>query len=88
MADDEEMQFEGDEDAPITQARRASPTARSGVGKLTAAAPGGRAAAQEDSWQVISSYFEAKGLVRQQLVRGARPHVAVPVGTRPGAGTR
>ncbi len=25
--------------------------------------------AQEDSWQVISSYFEAKGLVRQQLVR-------------------
>jgi hypothetical protein len=24
---------------------------------------------QESSWQVISSYFEAKGLVRQQLVR-------------------
>jgi hypothetical protein len=31
---------------------------------------GRSAAAQEDSWQVISSYFEAKGLVRQQLVRG------------------
>jgi hypothetical protein len=28
--------------------------------------------AQEDSWQVISSYFEAKGLVRQQLVRGSQ----------------
>ena len=30
------------------------------------------AAAQEDSWQVISSFFEAKGLVRQQLVRCRR----------------
>jgi len=31
---------------------------------------------QENSWQVISSYFESKGLVRQQLVRcppGAAP---------------
>ena len=31
---------------------------------------------QENSWQVISSYFESKGLVRQQLARsppGAAP---------------
>jgi hypothetical protein len=30
---------------------------------------------QENSWQVISSYFEAKGLVRQQLVRSVLPHL-------------
>jgi hypothetical protein len=29
-------------------------------------------ASQENSWQVISSFFEAKGLVRQQLVRRLR----------------
>ena len=34
------------------------------------------AAAQEDSWQVISSYFEAKGLVRQQLVRAGSADAA------------
>jgi len=27
----------------------------------------GRVAVQEDAWTVISAYFEAKGLVRQQL---------------------
>ena len=27
---------------------------------------------QDDSWQVISSHFRTKGLVRQQLVRARR----------------
>ena len=40
---------------------------------------------QENSWQVISSYFEAKGLVRQQLVRRLRRPRLPPYGrlTRP-----
>ena len=74
MADEEMlhdgMMEEDEGEMAITQARRRRPPAASDAAADTSALRA--AAAQEDSWQVISSFFEAKGLVRQQLVRCRR----------------
>lgn len=62
------------EDEMINQVRTFQLLSHPGSTPLTLVAT--PCASQENSWQVISSFFEAKGLVRQQLVRP--PAFALP----------